>query len=180
MKDLSVEEALEVLTSKTGKRNRFNKKNFNMLMIALLNDPDFEEEVSSYRSGNLKLKKIMPTKAFRKGCKALLDQAGMDKKDASIVLDKNFKFENVNGLYEFFASAVYMYMQAGNKFSFLNKEDFAGSIYLKDVDESDKVSKQYSPKTREYLGEYKVHKKKHKVLASDSRCPKYLKERKKI
>lgn len=180
MKDLTVKEAIEVLSPKDGKKNRFNKKNFNTLMIALLNDPEFEEEVASYRNSELKLKKIMPTKGFRKWCKNLLEQAGMDKKDASIVLDKNFKFSDVNGLYEFFASALYEYINSGNKFNLLTKEDFNGSIYIKDVDESSKTAKQYSPKTREYLGTYKTTKKKHKVLVSSSKCPKYLKERKKV
>lgn len=162
------------------KINRFNKKKFNELMIELANDTDFKYEVSKYSNGDLKVVEIMPTKDFRNWCKKLLIQAGMDKKEANRVLKEDFVIENMNGLYEFFATAVYTYMSRGNKFDFMPTKDFKGSIYLNKVKKTKKVSKYYSPKDRSYIGEYEVTKDEHTILKSSSGCPKYLSSRKKV
>lgn len=177
MKILSVEEALEVINGKGG-YHRFNKKNFELLMVALLNDNNFTTKVAKYRKGNLEVTDILPTKGFRQWCKKLLESTGMDKKDAEIVMRDDFEIATVDGIYDFFMAAMYEYMKNGNHFDFPSKEDFEGSIYLKKVKGSKKKNKQYNPKNRELIGEYEVIKEDHTQLCVKSTCPSYLKHRK--
>jgi hypothetical protein len=179
MKILTVEEALSVINKKEG-YVRFNKQNFEMLTLALLNDNNFTSKVAKYRKGKLTVEEIMPTKKFRQWCKKLLESTGMDSKDADIVMSDNFKIDNVEGLYEFFTSAIYEYIKTGNRFDFPNKEDFNGGIYLKKVKGSKKKCKEYNPKNRELLGTYLIEKEDYNKLCTKSTCPKYLKKRKKI
>ena len=112
MKILTVEEALDVINKKGGYK-RFNKKNFELLMVALLNDNTFNTKVAKYRKGDLIVDEILPTKKFRQWCKKLLESTGMDKKDAEVVLSDDFKIDNVEGVYDFFMAAMYEYMKDG-------------------------------------------------------------------
>ena len=177
MKILTVEEALDVINKKGGYK-RFNKKNFELLMVALLNDNTFNTKVAKYRKGDLIVDEILPTKKFRQWCKKLLESTGMDKKDAEVVLSDDFKIDNVEGVYDFFMAAMYEYMKDGNHFDLPSKEDFQGSIYLKKVKASKKKNKQYNPKNRELIGEYITEKEAHVELCAKSSCPTYLKKRK--
>lgn len=162
------------------KVNRFNKRNFNELMLELANNVDFKFEVAKYSKGSLKLEEIMPTKDFRNWCKKLLITCGMDKKEASKVLKNDFTIETMNGLYNFFAAAVYTYMSQGNKFDMIPTKDFKGSIYLNKVPKKKKTTKYYSPKDRSYLGEFETTTGDYVKLKSSSECPKYLQSRKRI
>ena len=177
---LSVEEAIQIISNGSESVGRFNKKDFNLLMLALANDTEFEIEVGKVKGGNLNLSKIMPTKEFRKWCKKFLISSGMDKKEASKVLSSDFLFESMDGLYEFFATAVYMYMEYGNKFDFIPREDFKGSIYLDKIKSSTTTKDEYSPKDRVYLGQIETTTGEYKKLKTKSTCPKWLKTRKKI
>ena len=179
MKILSVDDAIKLI-NKNGGYNRFNKKNFDILMVALINDNNFTSRVAKYRKGNLIVEDILPTKKFRQWCKKLLESTGMDKKDAEIVMSDDFKIDNVDGIYDFFMAAMYEYMKDGNHFDFPSKEDFQGSIYLKKMKPSKKKSKQYNPKNRELIGEYITEKEAYTELCAKSTCPSYLKKRKPV
>lgn len=161
--------------------NRFNRKNFEKLMKAMLNDTGFETEVARVKKGELdSVDKIKVTEGFRKFCKRVIEKSGVDKKESERILTEDFQFDNVDGLYEFFATALYLYIEQGNRFDLLPKKDFRGSIALKEVKKSSKVTAAHSPQTREYLGDYEVTKDSHKVLVVKSSCPPYLKGRKKV
>lgn len=161
--------------------NRFNKKNFEKLMKAMLNDPDFETEIVRTKSGQLdSVEKIKVTQGFRKFCKKVIEKSGVDKKESERILTDEFTFDSAEGLYEFFATAMYLYIENGNRFDLLPKQDFKGSIALKEVEGSEKIGDAYSPQTRDYLGKYKVTKKAHKVLTVKSSCPSFLKSRQKV
>ena len=160
--------------------NRFNKKKFNEFMRDLANNLDYSYETTKFINGEIKSKKIESTKEFRRWCKRLLMSAGMDKKDADRVTKGDFVINDMNGLYDFFTSAMYEYMNDGNKFDLIPTKDFKGSIYLKDIPKTKKKSKQYSPKDRSYIGEFEIEKDHHKQLKSSSTCPKYLIKRKKV
>ena len=161
--------------------NRFSKKSFNRLMKAILNDPSFTEGIAVSSGEELiKVEQLAVSEGFRKFLKKILEKAGMDKTDSEIVMSKDFTIDNVDGLYEFFAAALYEYMDAGNKFDLLPKEDFKGSIYLAEVAASTKVSEVRNPQTKETLGTYEFKYEKHKTLKASSPCPKYLKTKKKL
>ena len=187
-KTMTVAEALASMKAKEGANgkpviNRFNKKNFTTLMTAMANDPDFSAKVVKVKNSEIdSVENVMVSQGFREFCKKIVEKAGVDKKESAIVLTSAFEFSNsdLNGLYEFFADAVYEYMAAGNQFDFLPTEDFKGSISLKNVDEVVKTAEAFSPKDRSSLGVYTTTKKAHKELAVKSSCPSFLKNRIKV
>ena len=182
MSKITVEEALKSMTSEKGK-NRFNKKNFTTLMTAMANDPEFVAKVVKVKNSEIDtVETVMVSKGFREFCKKIAEKSGVDKSESARILTDSFEFTNsdLNGLYEFFTTAVYEYMSAGNTFDFMPTEDFKGSISLKDVPETVKVAEAFSPKDRSSLGTYETTKKKHKELVAKSSCPVFLKNRKKV
>ena len=183
---ISVEEVLNEMTASRKENgsfnyNRFNKKNFEKLMKAMLNDPDFTTEVAKAKKGDLdSVESIAVTQGFRKFCKRVIEKSGVDKKESERILTDEFSFDNVDGLYEFFATALYLYIEKGNRFDLIPKKNFKGSIALKNVKKSTKTTSAHSPQTREYLGDFEVTKEEHNVLVVKSSCPAYLKSRKKV
>lgn len=165
----------------TRPKGRFSKKNFNTLMKAMLNDPEFTVKVADIKKGEVaNVEEIMVTKNFRKWVQRTLEEAGFDRSESVRVLDKEFSFPNVDGLYEFFAAALYEYINAGNQFDLLTTDDFRGSVYLKEVPETVTTKSAKNVQTGEDLGVFETTKKKHRELAVKSGCPDWLKSRKKV
>lgn len=162
------------------KHSRFNKQKFNWLMRAMLNDPDFVETSVKYYHQNLQPVDLSVSKDFRKFIKRVLEKLGVDSSEAKRILEPEFKFDNVNGLYEFFASAVYEYMEVGNKFDLIPKEDFRATIYMDTEKKKKKKYKARDPISGTYLGEVEVETEEHKRLKVSSPAPKWMTKRKKI
>lgn len=189
-KIMSVQEALATMQAKTnakGKKvlNRFNKKNFNTLVLAMANDVEFSTKVAKKIKNDdgtcgVELEDIMVTKDFRKFCKKIAEAAGIDKVESERIMTSDFSINDVDGLYEFFVTAIYEYMEAGNKFDFLPKEEFKCSISIKDVDENTKVSDARNPKDGSFIGTFETRHKKHKKAVVSSSCPDWLSEKRKI
>lgn len=173
----TVEEALELVRSE--KLGRFNKKKFEIVLLALANDVDFKDKIAKKVGDDIDLEEIMPTKGFRHWLKKQLESAGLDKSESEKVLTKDFKINNVEGLYEFFTEAVYLYLSSGNKFDLLPKEDFVGSMYLKDIPEVTSEYTARNPRTGEEIGVFSSTKKKHKELRVKSSTPSWLQNKKK-
>ena len=161
---------------------KFNKKSFNKLMTAIANDVEFTTEVVSSSKGEIKSKEeLKVTEGFRKWVQKVIETAGIDPKESAFVLSNDFQFKDCDGLYEFFATVVWEFLNSGNKFSFIDKEDFNGSLYIKEVPETTVVKKDAkNPITGEILGDFETNTKAHKTLAVKSTCPKWLKSRIKI
>lgn len=181
----TVDEVLKSISSDNsdGKQvyNRFSKKNFNMLLEAMMNDTNFKESiVKKANKDTYELEDVMVTKEFRKWLKKIVEKLGVDSNESKIVLTDEFVIDNVSGLYEFFTAVIYEYMIAGNRFEIPAHEDFKGSIYLKDIDEKVKVTDCKNPRDGSFLGRYETKTKKHKTLAVKSSCPTYLSEKRKI
>lgn len=155
--------------------NRFNKRNYQSLLKAMLNDPELKAVTVKLKEGNIDTtEEIMVTKEFREFLRKILVKAGVDSSDSAAVLSKDFTIDNVDGLYEFFATSIYMYMNAGNRFDLIPTEDFKGSLFIESVPESKKVAEAKNPKTRESLGNFETTKKAHKRLGVKSSCPSWL------
>lgn len=177
----SVKEVIAEITPEKG-TNRFSKKNFNDLLLAMINDTEFSAKVAVAKNHQLaEVKEVFVGKDFRKFLKKVLEKAGMDKADAQVVLDPSFELDNADGLYEFIATSVYEYMDAGNRFALLPREDFGGgSMTIKEKDEKETTSRAHNPKTKEDLGLYKRTTKKHKALVVSSPAPAWLKTRERV
>lgn len=182
---VSVDEVLKEMTASkkdNGKfnYNRFNKKNFDKLLKAMLNDPKFTTEAVHVKKGTIdSVEEIEVSKGFRKFCKKIVEKCGVDKTESERVLSDEFSIDSVDGLYEFMATAIYLYIQRGNRFDFIPKKDFKGSVALKTVPGSFESRERFSPQDRKSLGVYEITKKDHSVLCVKSSCPDYLKSRKK-
>lgn len=160
---------------------RFSKKSFNELMKALANDTEYAAQVAVVKNKELAdVKEIFVGKDFRKFLKRVLEKAGMDKADASVVLDPSFEIDNVDGLYEFISTAIYNYMDANNRFEFLPKEDFRGSMCLKEKAASTTTGRVHNPQTKEDLGVWERQTKAYRVLSCSSPAPDYLTTRRRI
>lgn len=184
-KILTVKEALELIQGKTNAKgetqiNRFNKKNFNTLALAIANDTDFKIQVAKKTGDTCELEDVMVTKEFRKWCKKFAEKLGVDSAESEKILTSEFKIDTVEGLTDFMATAIYEYMNAGNRFDFPNREDFQGGLYIKNIDESTSVRDAKNPKDGSYIGTFETHKKKHKILAVKSTCPTYLSSKRKL
>ena len=185
-KVLTVAEVLEEISAKPKKDgkvviNKFNKKKFEALMRAIINDSEYTTKCAVTKGGELiEVVDIAVSKGFRNFIKKIIESAGVDKAESERVLAKEFTVDSVDGLYEFFTTALYEYINAGNKFELMPKEDFKGSILLKQRPSSKKVAEAYHPTTRESLGTFETTKKPYKQLSIKSSCPAYLKSRKKV
>ena len=187
-KVMSVEEAIASMkATKTNKKgevvvNRFNKRNFNTLMVALANDVDFMSRIAKPKKGSdePEIEEVMVTKGFRKWCKRLVEQMGVDSSESEKIMSSEFVIDNMDGLYDFFATAIYEYMDCGNRFDLPSREDFTGGFYLKEVAETTKTQDTYSPVDHTFLGKVETTKKKHKEVKAKSSCPSYLTKKRKV
>ncbi len=162
-----------VTTSKSGKPVKsFSRSDFDRMAKAYLNTPDYVIEAAGTKGGEMVKKNIEPVKAFRGMIQRILIEFGVDKQEAATILDGSKEIKNVDGIYELCSELVYQYMNAGKKFDFITKEDFAGSLTLKEIGEA--VSEHKDIRTGE---KFKVSKKAHKVLDKKSKTPKWLKAR---
>ena len=184
-KIMTVSEALEAVKAKSNAKgekviNRFNKKNFNMVALAIANDVNFKSQVAKKNGDTCDVEDIMVTKEFRKWCKKFAEKLGVDSAESERILTGEFQIDTVDGLTDFMTAAIYEYMNAGNRFDFPNKKDFQGGFYLKDVKESKTVRDAKNPKDGSFIGTFETTKKNHKVLAVKSSCPTYLSSKRKI
>lgn len=184
-KVMTVKEALESMQGKVKENgdvvvNRFNKRNFNTLMVALANDIEFTAKVAKVKKGECELEDVMVTKGFRKWCKNLVEKMGVDSSESARIMTDKFVIDNMDGLYDFFAEAMYQYMDAGNRFDLPGKKDFQGGMYIKNVPETKKVADFTNPADKSFIGTFETTKKKHKELKVKSSCPSYLSEKRKI
>lgn len=161
--------------------NRFNKKSFENLLRAMLNDTDVKIGTIKVKNNEVSSKEdIMVTQEFRKFLQKILRTAGIDAEDSKAILSKDFIIDNVDGLYEFFTTAMYIYMDNGNKFDMIPTENFKGSLFINNVAETKKTQDAKNPKDGSSLGIFETTKKPHKKLCVKSTCPSYLVNRKKV
>lgn len=157
---------------------QFSKKNFEKLLKAMLNDPNFSVKVAKIKNKEIdSIEDVEVSKGFRKFCKKVIEKSGIDKAESERILTSDFTFDNVDGLYEFMAAAIYLYIEKGNKFDFLTTPDFKGSLYIKEIDSVEETKEAFNPKTRESLGVFTTKKKKYKSIATKSGCPAWCKSR---
>jgi len=144
----------------------FSRGDFDRLTKAFLNEINYKVESVSIKANEPVTKEVFPVQLFRNMIKTVLIDFGVDKQEAQRVVE-SYEFRNTEGVYEVCSELIYKYVDAGRKFDFIPKEDFNGSIILKDV--------------AEFVGEYtniqdgkkiSIRKEAHKLLKTKSRCPK--------
>lgn len=163
-----------VSVSKSGKvKKTFSRTDFDKLLIAFMNTPDYSTEIAKTKDGKMVTETIYPVKAFRKFVGKVLAKCGADAQEVA-KMEQEFEFTNVDDLYYFISEYLMVYMDAGKKFDFPTKENFSGSISLKDVEET---IGEYRPINGDSKEPFKIKTKSHKILEKKSKAPKWLKER---
>lgn len=158
----------------------FNKEEYNDFLKAGLNETDMEVEIVSKRdaeTGKVETKVIKPIEEFRtKFIKPLLMEYGVDEAEANNI--KTSEIKSVAGIYEAIKELDYQYMETGRRIDFLPKEDFQGSIYLKEEDE---VTKEFKvPNKKDENGNAVTVRgtiERHIQLKSKSKAPKNKKKK---
>ena len=184
-KTSSVKDVLATMVAKTNAKgnkvlNRFSKKNFNALMTAIANDIDFTSKVAKKSGDSFEVEELTISKDFRKWCKKLIEKFGVDSNDANAIMSKDFVFDNMDGIYEFFMASVSEYLNAGNKFDFLTHEDFKATVSLKDIEAKESTYEAKNPISGESLGTVKSKTKAHKQLKVKTTAPEWLTTKKRI
>lgn len=159
--------------------NRFSKKNFNSLLKAIVNDPEYKFMTVTVKGDNTTPEGIDVTKQFRDFLYKILVKAGVDSSDAKAIYSENFTIDSVDGMYELLTATMYQYMAAGNKFDMIPTEDFKASLYIEDMPETKEVGESKNPFNGESLGVFETTKKAYKRLRVKSSCPAWLVSRQK-
>lgn len=114
----------------------FSRSKKAYLTQALLNDPDYEAEIVKFKDGDFVTAKVNPVADFRKQMleKVLVDH-GIDKQEAAAAAKKyKYSLKQAEAIYPFMSEDVENYIRLGYTYRFLDKKDFSGAIYMRDID----------------------------------------------
>lgn len=162
-----------VSVTKSGKpKKTFSRTDFDSLVKALINSPDYKATYYGTKNGEVVTKDVYPVKKLRESLKQILIEHGVDAQEAAKFVT-DYKFTKVDGMYEFMAEAIYKYMCAGKKFDFPTTEDFKASISIKDVEENEGTYRSIKNPSEKF----KIKTKKHKILEKKSKAPDWLKKK---
>lgn len=168
------------------KLNRFNKKKFADLLVALANDTEFTTEVARSINGGDEcvVEEVAVSKEFRKWCKKLVEKAGVDKMESEKVMNsEDFTITDMTPFYDFFCTAMIEYMDAGNYFSLPNKTDMEATFSIKKHDKKVVEKDSFTPgaaSERKFLGVFETTYEPHRTVNVKSSCPSYKKKKKKV
>lgn len=172
-----IEESVSV-SAKTGKvKKTFSRSDFDRVLKHLMNTPEYKAEYCSTKAGELVKTDVEIVKKMRDSLKKMLINGGLDKQAADAFME-TYQFTTVDGFYEVFTEAMYLFMNANKKFDFPTREDFKGSISLKVMEEnvgtftSIRKNDDGTPPEK-----FQIKTKKHKVLEKKSKAPAWLKEK---
>lgn len=175
---MTVKEILTEIAGDPEKPSRFSKKSFNKLLKAMANDFEFEELVAQVENGEYTGdSSYNPAKELRKWCRKVVEKAGIDKNESALVESADFVIDDVSGLHEYFAAALYEFMASGNKYSIIPKKDLNATMSFRKEPKKTKEIKARNPHTGEVMDPYNQETDEHRVLKASNKVPKYLKHR---
>lgn len=167
-----------VSVSKSGKvKKTFSRTDFDALLKAMVNEVEYTTTYCGTKNGEMVTKEVKPVKIFRESLKRVLMNFGVDSQEAEKMV-KDYKFTNVDGWYELMCEIIYRYMEANKKFDFPTREDFKGSISIKNVEEATGTYSAIKKKGETGPAEtFKIKTKSHKILEKKSKAPNWLKKK---
>lgn len=164
----------EILESsfKDGKlRRTSNRRQFDELGTALLNDPDYEETVTRVHKGQTTEVKINPVADLRKAMiGGIAKDAGLDAAESAKLVE-NHEFGTLP-LYPVVAAMLEGYCEAGKTFVFNKRDDLQGSLYIETKDEAQKTY--HIPPGKGDESTVTAVYGQHRVWKAKSKCPKHL------
>lgn len=159
------------LTASAEKSSVFSKSKFEELALAFANERENEFGYAKIKDGELVVENAKPAKFFEKLIYEVLVSNGHDKQEAENIA-ANYKFKNFDGAYLALAEILFSYIETGKSFRLPDREDFTGSIYLRNREES--VTEHTNPQDKN-APKIKVKKKKHRTVETKSSAPDWLK-----
>jgi hypothetical protein len=167
----------KLLEENVSTKKTFNESYFNTLTTALVNDPDYELNEVVMRKGELTPVTSTPVADFRKAViGGIAKAAGADAAEQEKLIAEH-QFGNIPW-YPVVSEAITNYLSvdkesgASKKFTFVPKEDFQGSIELKEVPAT--IKEVRAPGSTEPAK--KQRQAAHTRLKANSTCPDNLKE----
>ena len=159
------------------KSKKFNRDSFDELTLAMLNSDVETEVVKSRNDDGVDTTKINVTKEFINGfIKPILKDYGVDNIEAETI--NSYEFHSVKGVYEFVSELIYEYMQTDKPFKFLPKENFNGTILIKDVEPAVKERRDINKKDENGNSLYNTFEyDSHEVLKANSSAPRNKRRR---
>lgn len=154
-----IEEIKTLVTTKG-----FSKNDFNELMVAYLNDIDYEGDVYKTKGDSVYITKTKPVEEFRKLITSVLVDVGIEQNEAEQIM-REYQFKKADVMLNFMNEFIYNYMKTGRRYDLGSKEDFSGKIYLK---ERGKVNKKNNKGQT-------VEQDSYFSLGQESPCPKWKK-----
>lgn len=159
-------ETFETITEQVKEKGKgFSKKDFNILMEAYINDPEFIVEDAKVMGDDYLVTRKKPVKEFRKMLGSMLKELGVDSSEVNNFID-NYEFKKVDPLYDFINNFIYYYIKTGRKYKLFEKEDITASIKLKQRGKVTKTNKK---------GQI-VEQDDYYALGQESPCPKWKKK----
>lgn len=113
----------------------FSRSKKAALTQALLNDPDYEAEVIKFKDGDFVTQKIKPVSEFRhQFIEKVLTDHGIDKQEAANAAKKyKYSLKQAEAIYPVVSEDVENYIRLGFTYRFLDKKDFSGAVYMRDI-----------------------------------------------
>jgi hypothetical protein len=144
-----------------------NKKLFNEIGTALLNDPDYQDTVYSEHNGEPTMIQTTPVRDLRKTMiGGIAKDAGLDAAETAKLIE-NHQFSTLP-LYPVVGDMIEEFLDTGRVFAFGRREDLQGSIYIEEIKEpttrSSLVPKQPGVKVTSVYDEHRRYRVK-------SKCP---------
>ena len=185
---VTVDEVLAEMTASVNEKGEivnksFNKKNFTKLLKAMMNDPELKTQVANVKNGELvSVDEIAVGQEFRNWVRKVVEKAGVDHNDSEVVTTDAFEIDSAEGIYDFIATAIWLYIEKGNMFSLMPKENFGNvSFGVKKVPKKVKQQESRNPMTGEKLGMFEHTYDEHlELVVKNGGCPKWMKKRKKL
>jgi hypothetical protein len=183
MAQKSFQEVFDEIKSKVSVSNKggsprpvksWSRSDFDRLAKALVNDVNYTIDSVTIKNGKPEKKEIKPVQLYRNAIRQILIDFGVDKEEAKRIMDESYEIRSVDGLYELASEIIYKYIEAGKKFDFIPRQDFVGSLTLREIGETVTEHKTIS-KNGEPAKTIKVKKQKHKQLEKKSKAPRWLK-----
>lgn len=171
----SFDQIVSELKEKAVKSSVFSKDSFEDLALAFANERKREFGYAKFKNGELTVEKETPAAFFEKLIYEVLVAHGHDKQEASAAAQE-YQFKSFSGAYNAFSEIIFSWMETGKSFAFPTKEDFKGSINIREREESiseHKVSEKISGVAGGKI--VKKKKKKHRTLERKSGAPAWLK-----
>lgn len=161
--------------NKDGKiRRTSNRRQFDELGTALLNDPDYKEVVKRTHGGKTTEVETTPVADLRKAMiGGIAKDAGLDSAEAAKLIE-NHEFSTLP-LYSVVAAMLEGYCEAGKTFVFNKRDDLQGSLFIEEKEQAEKTY--HIPPGRSNESTVTSVYGKHRVWRTKSRCPKHLVEK---